>query len=720
MSKTERRALLIATSEYKHPALRGLASPNHDAIALRRVLANPAIGGFAVTLLSNRGAESVRRTIEQFFTERLPGETAVCYFSGHGLKDDDGNLYIAARDTIPSLLRSTAIQDGFLRDAMRSSRAKSQVLILDCCFGGAFSRAMLAKSAPQVDVNDRFQGTGRVVMTASTAMEFAYEGDQITGQASLSVFTRTLVKGLSSGEADVDGDGLVSVQDLYQYAYREIVVPGSHQTPTISAVGQEGSIYLASSSWHPAVPRRPATYDADSIDLRPYAGIATANSDYVAPVVVMETSLAFQGRRVALDRDDFSSSLLARARHAGEDSISYLHSDLIDLLQKTGVASDPPGRHFRAKAIPVRTSEEAITQLRLGRPILAGTMIRDFWLSPEVAASGLIPVGSGKGSVLGGRTIAIMGYDAREDSYIILTGWPSWGVRGFGTLPKIDAFGRAVHDAHAIEAYEGSAESVPEPGVPDSKVGGISPSQVQDNVRRVDLPAGMDSTLADRIRDGLGKFHEYLTAMGLLGPEEREPPVISLSSTFTGSLYHPDLHRIEISPDLISNPHVVFREYCNYALSPDEISVEFSVAAYDLKSGLSFYFPCSFTGEPTGFDLFGVSLQETGRMVKRRGTPSPANQRRAYIWASIFWEMRQVLGGPVQDQLAAAGWLATVRAASDGNLLLVQSPQATYHAAEEYFVGCLLDLLPGDLPASESQSVREVLTRRRVLTSAGT
>jgi hypothetical protein len=68
----DRRALLIATSEYKHPALRGLTWPGHDAAALRRVLANPAIGGFAVTLLSNRGAESVRRTIEQFFTD-IPG-----------------------------------------------------------------------------------------------------------------------------------------------------------------------------------------------------------------------------------------------------------------------------------------------------------------------------------------------------------------------------------------------------------------------------------------------------------------------------------------------------------------------------------------------------------------------------------------------------------------------------------------------------------------------
>ena len=154
----DRLALLIATSQYTDPTLHALASPGRDVAALRRVLANPAIGGFSVQLVSNRGADTVRRRIDQFFAERRPADTVVCYFSGHGLKDDDGNLYLAARDTSRALLRSTAIPDEFLRDVMRSSRAKSQVLILDCCFGGAFSRAMLAKGDRQVDVQRAVPG----------------------------------------------------------------------------------------------------------------------------------------------------------------------------------------------------------------------------------------------------------------------------------------------------------------------------------------------------------------------------------------------------------------------------------------------------------------------------------------------------------------------------------------------------------------------------------
>jgi len=453
-----RHALLIAISEYKDPRLQKLVSPGRDVVALRRVLENPAIGSFSVTMLSNRGSDAIRRKMDQFFSERRPAETVVCYFSGHGLKDDDGNLYLAARDTSRSLLLSTAISDGFLRDVMRNSRARSQVLILDCCFGGAFSRAMFAKGDQHVDVNDRFQGAGRVVLTASTAMEFAYEGDSLTGQPQLSVFTRTLVEGLSSGEADFDGDGLVSVQNLYDYIHQKIAIPGSHQTPTISTVGQEGSIYLASASHRKSDPGSLDRPTAESVDLRPFAGIVNTTSDYQVAVVAVETSLAHQGRRIALDAEDFFQALSARAI-VETDSIAYLHSDLIELLAKRGIESYPPGRRYCVKAVSVRTNDQAVSQLRLGRPLLAGTTIRNSWLKSGVAESGLISDQGETDYVAGGKTIGIMGYDARVDAFIILMGWPSWGINGFGLLPTALAFGKAVHDAHAIEAYECSAEA---------------------------------------------------------------------------------------------------------------------------------------------------------------------------------------------------------------------------------------------------------------------
>ena len=242
----ERRfALVVATSNYRDKSMRQLKAPGFDALALSKVLRDPDVGMFDLAVIRNRDSHVVQQGIEQFCSNRDVDDTLLLYFSGHGIKDDAGNLYLAARNTTQQLLRSTGISDEFLRDVMKSCRARRQVLILDCCFGGAFARGLLSKGeADKVGINELFQGQGRVILTASTAMEFAFEDGNVKSKSRLSVFTKTLVSGLETGEADIDGDGRISVQDLYNYAYKRIALPGSRQTPTIPASGRK-----AKSSW---------------------------------------------------------------------------------------------------------------------------------------------------------------------------------------------------------------------------------------------------------------------------------------------------------------------------------------------------------------------------------------------------------------------------------------------------------------------------------------
>lgn len=55
------------------------------------------------------------------------------------------------------------------------------------------------------------------MITASSAMEYAFEGDQLGDQRQgrPSVFTSAVVEGLATGEADQDEDGWVSLDELY-------------------------------------------------------------------------------------------------------------------------------------------------------------------------------------------------------------------------------------------------------------------------------------------------------------------------------------------------------------------------------------------------------------------------------------------------------------------------------------------------------------------------
>ncbi|HXQ33457.1 MAG TPA: hypothetical protein VN843_05495, partial [Anaerolineales bacterium] len=86
-------------------------------------------------------------------------------------------------------------------------------------------------------------GYGRIVLTASDATQFAWEDDIVSGGTGNSLFTHFLIKGLE-GEADLDGDGRITIDELYDYAYEQISKITPKQTPTKSASKQGGEIVL--------------------------------------------------------------------------------------------------------------------------------------------------------------------------------------------------------------------------------------------------------------------------------------------------------------------------------------------------------------------------------------------------------------------------------------------------------------------------------------------
>lgn len=237
-------ALIIGNTEYIDPGLAQLTAPGKDAQEFARILKDQNICGFDdVKVLLNQLSPSVIEAIDEFFDQRKPDDLLLLYFSGHGVKDDIGSLYLAFKNTIRSRLRSTAIKSDYIREAMDQSRSKRQVLILDCCNSGAFPQGAKAEVGGAMGLMLAFQGYGRYVLTASDATQFAWEGDKVIGETENSLFTHFLMKGLE-GDADNDGDGRITVDELYDYAYGQISRVTPKQTPTKSASKQEGEIVL--------------------------------------------------------------------------------------------------------------------------------------------------------------------------------------------------------------------------------------------------------------------------------------------------------------------------------------------------------------------------------------------------------------------------------------------------------------------------------------------
>ena len=153
------------------------------------------------------------------------------------------------------MLSATAIPAVSISDEMDNSRSRRQVLILDCCHSGAFAKGSKGATGDSVGTATVFQGTGygRVVLTATDSTQYAWEGDEVIGDAENSVFTHYLIQGLRTGEADADSDGEITLNELYDYVYAQVVEKTPKQTPGKWSFKEQGDLVVAR-NLHPAKP----------------------------------------------------------------------------------------------------------------------------------------------------------------------------------------------------------------------------------------------------------------------------------------------------------------------------------------------------------------------------------------------------------------------------------------------------------------------------------
>jgi tetratricopeptide (TPR) repeat protein len=227
---------------------------------MRSVLEDPRIGGFAVTLCQDAPSHVWRTLIVEFFTSNDPDELLLLYISGHAVKDKAGKLYFAATDTRTDRLLATAIPASFIYDALSGAPRRRVLLILDTCFSGAFATGI--KAAQAVNFADYFdEGAGVAVLAASGAIQHAL-GDRNDAHIRPSLFSRHIIEGLRSGKADLDGDGEVSVEDLFGYVSHKVRGETGHQQPEKWHFGVGADLALASNPFP-----RPGRLPQDIVEL---------------------------------------------------------------------------------------------------------------------------------------------------------------------------------------------------------------------------------------------------------------------------------------------------------------------------------------------------------------------------------------------------------------------------------------------------------------------
>ncbi|MGK7923664.1 MAG: caspase domain-containing protein, partial [Spirulina sp.] len=238
-------ALLVGVSEYQKP-FNPLPSAVKDVEQLATVLQDKEMGGFdEVTPLINPDRMQFETAIDRLLANRQSEDLVLFYFSGHGVKDRNRNLYFATPQTQKEARRGinpvTAVSAYFLQQQLTDSSSEREVVILDCCYSGAIAKGLTAKDDGEIDIQAELGGRGRAILTSSSAMQSSFQQDE----SQLSIYTQYLIEGIATGVADADGDGKISADELHHYALQKVQEAAPAMTPQFYPVEQGYRIYIA-------------------------------------------------------------------------------------------------------------------------------------------------------------------------------------------------------------------------------------------------------------------------------------------------------------------------------------------------------------------------------------------------------------------------------------------------------------------------------------------
>ncbi|MBR8839700.1 MAG: caspase family protein [Stigonema ocellatum SAG 48.90 = DSM 106950] len=276
-------AIIIGINEYKN-GIPPLQTAVPDAERLARILQNETRkdGKYDVLKLLNASAafDELSRLLEAFKQKTIPlpegqipvgkDDRLLFYFAGHGIIPKDGledtkNLtgYLVPQDASGGIFLETDFDKiskvllpmQKLHDALAELPCRHLLLILDCCFAGAFrstlSRDIVASRKVYKQRYDRFINSPAWQVVTSAAHD--QKAIDVLGSFGLrdvdkqehSPFAQALFDGLE-GAADISprsGDGIITATELYVYLREQVekITEENHyrQTPGIFPFSME-------------------------------------------------------------------------------------------------------------------------------------------------------------------------------------------------------------------------------------------------------------------------------------------------------------------------------------------------------------------------------------------------------------------------------------------------------------------------------------------------
>ncbi len=249
----DRWAVVVGVGNYDSPDVPRLRYTVPDAEAMYDVLTGP--GGFKkehVLLLTDKTEKkptyrNLKWALGTFLARSAKkDDTVLIYFAGHGAPEvdqrgverDGFSKYLVPTDAEPDDLYSTALPMDELQTIFGRLEAERVIVFLDSCYSGAAGgRTFASKKTRAGHVDELFlerlaSSKGRAILTASRAAEVSIE----LAELGHGIFTYYLVQGLK-GAADLNRDGIVTLQELYEYVEQQVArksrAVGGNQHPVM-------------------------------------------------------------------------------------------------------------------------------------------------------------------------------------------------------------------------------------------------------------------------------------------------------------------------------------------------------------------------------------------------------------------------------------------------------------------------------------------------------
>ena len=134
-----KKALVIGVSDYEDPSLEKLSFCKNDGEEMCSVLTSI---GFDIPednkLFGSVKEKEMKERIANFFTnpDITSQHTLLFYFSGHGVPDTEGDVYLATSELNSKWPMIGGFPFLFLTKFMNSSLSTRVISILDCCYSG--------------------------------------------------------------------------------------------------------------------------------------------------------------------------------------------------------------------------------------------------------------------------------------------------------------------------------------------------------------------------------------------------------------------------------------------------------------------------------------------------------------------------------------------------------------------------------------------------------